>query len=183
MEDYKGYFGVYCGRFNPLHLGHEAVINEILKMFGTERSRIIIGSANSQQSLRHFFSYEERRGLIKTVFPNVKVLPLGDFYNTANKDTTDEWLLALDDLLVSSGMDPEKVIFFGGCDEDVMFFINNNRKVHLLNRFDGTTPKISATEIRDALVHKRPLDGFLNPLIQDKVKSLFEVKWLDFQSR
>ncbi len=183
MENYEDYYGVYCGRFNPLHAGHESVINEMLKLFGADRSRIIIGSANSPQSLRHFFSYEERRDLIKTVFPEIKIMPLGDFYNTENKDTTGEWILALDDLLISSGMDPEKVVFFGGCEEDIMFFISINRRHHLLNRFDGTTPRVSATEIRDALVHKRPLNNFINPSIEEKVRSLFEKKWLEFQSR
>ena len=60
----------YCGRFNPPHVGHEAVINEMLRLFGPARSRVIVGSANASQSLRHFFSYEERRLLLKTIFPD-----------------------------------------------------------------------------------------------------------------
>jgi cytidyltransferase-like protein len=178
MEKYPGCHGVYCGRFNPIHAGHEKVINEMLEHFGTERSRIVIGSANSPQSLRHFFSYEERRSLIKTIFPDICTLPLGDF---ATSD--DEWMLALDDLLISSGMDPKKTVFYGGCEEDIAFFIKRERMHHILNRFDGTTPKVSATEIRDGLIHDRTLNGFLNTAIEERVRNLFKIKWLDFQKK
>ena len=178
MKKYEGLYGLYCGRFNPVHRGHEIVIREMLELFGPERSRIVIGSANTSQSLRHFFSYEERRELIKTIFPEVKVMPLGDF------GTSDaEWIRALDDLLESSGMDPAKTVFFGGCEEDISFFLALNRTCHILNRFDGTTPKISATEIRDNLIHDRDMNGFLNPIIEEKVRNLFKVKWLDFQKK
>lgn len=173
----KDYFGVYCGRFNPLHAGHEAVLNEMLAQFGVERSRVIIGSANTSQSLRHFFSYEERRSFIKEIFPDIRIMPLGDMGND------DEWMTALDDLLLSSGIAPEKVVFFGGCEEDINFFLDRNRKYHILNRFDGTTPKISATEIRDGLIHDRSLDGFINPQVEPMVRSLFKKKWEDFQKK
>lgn len=168
----------YCGRFNPMHIGHEAVINEMLKLFGPKKSRVIVGSANASQSLRHFFSYDERRRLIKTIFPDVMTMPLGDF-----PSSDEEWMVALDDLLASSGMDPSKTVFFGGCEEDIMFFLKLNRRCHILNRFDGTTPKVSATEVRDSLIHDRPMDDFLNPLIKGKVQDLFKVKWMDFQKK
>jgi bifunctional NMN adenylyltransferase/nudix hydrolase len=172
------FYAVYCGRFNPIHIGHEAVINEMLKLFGSVRSRIIVGSANASQSLRHFFSYEERRNLIKTIFPDVITVPLGDF-----STSDEEWMVALDDLLISSGMDPKKTVFFGGCEEDIVFFLKLNRKCHILNRFDGTTPKVSATEVRDSLIHNRPMDTFLNPLIMGNIKNLFDMKWMDFQKK
>jgi nicotinic acid mononucleotide adenylyltransferase len=169
---------VYCGRFNPIHAGHEAVISEMLRLFGPKRSRVIVGSANTQQSLRHFFSYGERSAFIKTIFPTVSVMPLGDFIGS-----DDEWFVALDDLLTSSGMDPKKTVFFGGCEEDIVFFLARNRRCHILNRFDGTTPKVSATEIRDSLIHDRPMNNFLNPAIEQMVKDLFKVKWMDFQKK
>ncbi len=46
---------VYCGRFNPVHAGHEAVINTMIEQFGIENIIVIIGSSNTAQSLRHFF--------------------------------------------------------------------------------------------------------------------------------
>lgn len=178
MEHTKESFGVYCGRFNPIHAGHEVVINKMLCTFGFHRSLLIIGSANTPQSLRHFFSYEERRALIKKLFPDLKVVGLGDF-NTSDA----EWMLALDDLLISAGTDPLKATFFGGCEEDVSFFYRFDRKCQLLNRFDGTTPKISATEVRDALIHNRSLDGLVNPDIQEIVRANFGIRWEEFKRK
>lgn len=174
----EDFYAAYCGRFNPVHVGHEAVSREMLRLFGPAKCRLIVGSANTSQSLRHFFSYEERRRFIKAIFPDVRVMPLGDFTSS-----DDEWMVALDDLLVSSGMNPDKTVFFGGCEEDIIFFLKRNRKCHILNRFDGTTPKVSATEVRDSLIHDRPMDNYLNPLIEEKVRSLFKVKWMDFQKK
>jgi tRNA pseudouridine-54 N-methylase len=105
-------------------------------------------------------------------------MPLNDF-----PSSDDDWIVALDNLLVSSGANPNKTIFFGGCEEDIMFFLNRNRKCHILNRFDGTTPKVSATEVRDNLIHDRSVETLLNPLIEKQVRSLFKVKWRDFQKK
>lgn len=171
-------YGVYCGRFNPIHAGHEAVINRMLFNHGAENCRLIIGSANSPQSLKHFFSYIERRSLIKTLFPDLTIMPLGDFLGN-----DDEWMIALDDILNSSGISFKNATFYGGCDEDISFFIKAGRTCRLVNRFDGTTPKISATEIRDSLIKGRKLDGFVNPLIEPMMKSMFSLKWMEFQSK
>jgi hypothetical protein len=130
-----------------------------------------IGSANHPTSLRHFFSYEERRGFILKVFPGLKVFGIPDF------PTDEEWILALDDILRLSGTDPSSVTFFGGCREEVDFFCRIGRKVEIMNRFDGSTPKISATEVRDALIRERNLEGLLNPAIADSVRRSFQEKW------
>ncbi len=136
---------------------------------------MFLGSANHPFTLRHFFSYEERRYFTRKIFPDLRIVPLPDF------PTNEEWFLALDDVLVAAGFDPGQVTFFGGCEEDVGFFIDSGRKVRIVNRFDGSTPKISATEVRDALNKERSLDGLVNPLIADEVRALFKTKWKKFE--
>ena len=88
-----------------------------------------------------------------------------------------EWMLALDDILRIFGADPKQATFFGGCQEEVDFFYQFGRRVEILNRFDGSTPKVSATEVRDALIRERSLEKLLNPRIVDAVRSRFEEKW------
>ena len=165
--------GAYLGRFNPLHCAHEQVIGSMVEEYGEKNSLIIIGSANAPFSLRHFFSYEERRAFIKTLFPNIKVISLPDFGNDR------EWLLALDDI-ISLGS-ATQTVFFGGCEEDVSTLIDGGKTCHIFNRFDGTTPKISATEIRDALIYGRPLEGLVNPRIAADIQKLFSQKWERFK--
>lgn len=167
-------YGIFVGRFCPLHLGHEVVIQKMLADCDSQ-SLLVIGSSNAGCSLRHFFSYEERRAFIHLLFPELKIVGLPDY-------TTDaEWLLALDDILLAMGINPTEAVFYGGCTEDIDFFLSAGRQSAILNRFDGSTPKTSATEVRDALIHDRSLDELLNPIIQQSVRELFSTKWEKFK--
>jgi len=50
-----------------------------------------------------------------------------------------------------------------------------------LNRFDGTTPKVSATEVRDALIKGRPLEGLIEPALISDLENRFIEKWEQFK--
>ncbi|MFH1030536.1 MAG: hypothetical protein V1770_04725 [bacterium] len=165
--------GIFVGRLCPIHIGHEMVIKKMIEECGGEENcLVIIGSSNSPLSLRHFFSYEERREFLKKIFQGIRVVGLPD-YPGDDKG----WLVALDDILSLAKIAPQEAIFFGGCEEDVSFFIEAGRQIQILNRFDGSTPKISATEVRDCLIQVRSLDGLLNPAIAEFVQSKFRQKW------
>jgi nicotinamide mononucleotide adenylyltransferase len=137
---------------------------------------LIVGSANAPFSLRNFFSYQERRNFIKKIFPEIKVVGLPDYPND-----NPQWLIALDDLLVAVFKRKEKIIFFAGCEEDVYLLVETGRSVRILNRFDGSGPKISATEIRDCLIHNRPLEGLVNSAIATEIQKIFRRKWEKFK--
>ncbi len=167
---------VYCGRFNPIHVGHESVINNMIEQFGFENIIIIIGSSNTGQSLRHFFSYNERRNFIQKIYPGITVVGLPDYGHD------DEWMAALDDIIyLRKHNQYDDQIFFGGCEEDISFFLERDRVCTILNRFDGTTPKISATEVRDDLISGRNLEGKINDTITDDIVNLFAEKWEKFK--
>ena len=168
-------FGVFVGRFCPLHAGHEIVIHKLIEQYGVNNSLVIIGSSNHPLTIKYFFTYAERRSFIKTVFPSVRLVGLPDYPTDA------EWMDALDDLVILAGSDPKTVEFFGGCREEVEFFTEAKRKVKIYNRFDGTTIDVSATKVRDTLIERRPLDGMVNPAIQADITRIFEVKWEMFK--
>ncbi len=168
--------GVFVGRMSPIHLGHEAIIRKMIEDVGVSNSCLVLGSSNAPMSFRNFFSYEERRSLIKKIFPDIGIVGIPDY------PTDSEWLLALDDILKFAAQPySDNIVFYGGCEEDIRFFIETGREVRLLNRFDGTTPKISATEVRDALSKGRSLDGFLNPVILEDIRRMFLRKWEVFK--
>lgn len=167
--------GVFLGKLGPIQTGHEVVIQTMFKMFGPEKSLIIIGSSNSNISLRHFFSYQERRHFIKTIFPEAKIIGLPDYLNN------EEWLIALDDLLKETSFNPSTTTFFSGCEEDIVFLSQAKKKYHIVNRFDGTSVNISSTEVRDCLIHNRSLEGFINPIIETELRGLFNQKWEEFK--
>lgn len=166
--------GVYVGRFNPLHKGHQAVINYMISECGNDNSLLLLGSSNAPFTLRHYFSYDERSKIIQSIYPSLTVAGIPDY------PTDNEWLKALDDILKIK-FDNTEVVYFGGCEEDLQFFLQNGRNCKILNRFDGTTPNISATEVRDALIYKRPLDKYLDEKVLNEVSDLFEQKWEKFK--
>ena len=175
MNQRSAQFGVFVGRFNPLHLGHERVIRHMLEQCGLERCAVIIGSSNAPTSIRHFFSYSQRRYFIKQVFPSLKIAGIPDYGSDG------DWLLALDDLIDLAGLRSEAACFFSGAPEDVDFFVKDNRQIEVLNRVDGTTPVVSATEVRDRLIHYKSLDGFVNTTIIPAIEAEFQTQWEAFK--
>jgi len=170
-------YGVYIGRFNPIHRGHESVIREMLRICGVSNSLLVIGSSNNLFSLRHFFTYEERRGFILAVFPEIRLVGLPDYYS----DTA--WLTALDDILRLAKIDPFKAIYFGGSEEDVRFFLEDGRACHIIERFEGEHSDASATRVRDALIHGRvdELSRLLIPGSEVQIRANFLRKWEEFK--
>jgi bifunctional NMN adenylyltransferase/nudix hydrolase len=59
-------FGVFIGRFQPLHIGHEHVVREALSR--TDHLIVLIGSANVARDPRNPFTYEERLAMFRKAF-------------------------------------------------------------------------------------------------------------------
>ena len=170
-------FGVFVGRLCPMHLGHQAVIDGLVQAFG-QKHVVLIGSCNHAISIRHLFSYGDRAEFVRSVFPDARVAPLPDF-----EDGNENWFRALDDTIALAGADPAQTVFVGGCREDVEFFYENGRQVHIVSRYGGDTVNISASEIRDALITGRPTAGMLDDRVAALVTSRFPARWATVRSR
>lgn len=171
-------YGLYLGRFNPIHARHVEMIELMLSKYEPKNCLLVVGSSSAPFSLRNFFSYEERRGFILKLFPDIRLVGLPDY------STDSEWLKALDDVTTASGLTPDDITYFGGCEEDIRFFLDKGRGYFLLDRFNsgGTVvPKLSATEVRDALIHDKSLEGMVDRRIVEDVKKLFKEKWERFK--
>lgn len=62
----KADFGVFIGRFQPLHLGHEHTIRHALDR--VKRLIVLVGSANVARDPRNPFTFEERAAMIRSAF-------------------------------------------------------------------------------------------------------------------
>lgn len=62
----KADFGVFIGRFQPFHLGHEHTVRHALER--VERLIILVGSANIARDPRNPFTYADRREMIQCAF-------------------------------------------------------------------------------------------------------------------
>lgn len=161
---------VFCGRFSPFHLGHETVVRQMLDQYGEERSCIVIGSSNAPMSARDYFTADERQDFIRKVFPRLKTAFAPDY------ESDDQWLSELDMAMRTFNIDPKRAAYFAGSSQDVPFFFSAGRQVIIVNRYDGTTPVISATEVRQALVQGTPIDRLVNPLIAQDIRELFRAR-------
>ena len=62
----KADFGVFIGRFQPLHIGHEHVIRQALEQ--VKRVIVLVGSANVARDPRNPFTYAERAAMLRSAF-------------------------------------------------------------------------------------------------------------------
>lgn len=164
---------VYVGRFCPMHFGHQAMISGVTQ--ANENHLILVGSCNNPISHRNLFEFKDRIHFIKKTFPALKnIVGLPDF-----KGDNEAWFLNLENILTITGTHPSDAVFVGGCEEDVIWFRENNRQVHIINRFSGLTMNISGTEIRDHLITKNieKLKLALDPHIIPDVLERFHIQW------
>lgn len=64
--------GVYIGRLNPIHRGHQRVINKMLEEH-EEDHLLLVGSSTAPFSLRNYFSYAERSQFIRARYIRTSV--------------------------------------------------------------------------------------------------------------
>lgn len=62
----KADFGVFIGRFQPLHIGHEHVIRQALDQ--VKHLIALVGSANVARDPRNPFTYDERVAMLRSAF-------------------------------------------------------------------------------------------------------------------
>lgn len=177
MSDKHYKYGATMGRYCPLQMGHEIVIQTMQER--CERSLIFVGSANAPWSLPLFFDYYERTSFLRAIVPGAKLVPLPDFPGDNRS-----WLQAVKDLLLAADFPADETVFFGGSDEDVLVLSEEGgMQTHIVNRYDGTTPIISASQVRDALIHGRSLEWMINPAIREVVQEIWRNKWPQFMQK
>lgn len=90
-------WAIVIGRFQPLHHGHVELIRKALSV--ADNVLVLVGSATSPTTIKNPFTYEQRKNMIKEVFPKgVNVCGISDsMYNndewTANVQEAVEWAI------------------------------------------------------------------------------------------
>jgi bifunctional NMN adenylyltransferase/nudix hydrolase len=88
---------VFVGRFQPFHNGHKAIIDAALQR--AKEVIVVVGSSFAARSIRNPFTFQERKEMIKAVFPqdNVKVVPVSDYPYDDSK-----WVAAVQAIVYST---------------------------------------------------------------------------------
>jgi len=165
-------YACMIGRFNPLQLGHEFVIDKMIFDFGLDNCLLIVGSKQKARTEDNIFSFTERCDFILKVFPGLNIVWLDDL------DSDDEWFLELKKVFELDFVVPiEKVLFYGGSDEDLWYLRKFGLKYIKIDRTVWSFAEISATKVRQKLFLWEKLDWFVNKnLVFDIEKQFCKVR-------
>lgn len=137
---------VFIARAQPFHLGHKAVVDVALKQ--AKEVVIVVGSSFEARNLRNPFTFEERKEMIKAVFPTdrVKVVPVSDYPYDDTK-----WVKAVQNIVDQTIPYAKDVGLIGHSKDSSSYYLNifPRWKNHVeVPNVDG----INATDIRVALL-------------------------------
>lgn len=165
--------GIFVGRMCPVHKGHMRMIDSLIQQYGYDDSLVFIGSSTAKISYRILFSYEDRRRWLKQLYPQLKIMGLPD---APESDKT--WFAMLDDYINCAFPGEKEILFIGGSQEDVEFYYNYGRSVHIVNRDEF---KCSGTNVRQLLLMEEDISKFVDSRIVEDVQNTFrkQIKKLD----
>lgn len=139
--------GLFIGRFQPFHRGHELIVRKMLEE--CERVIIAIGSAQESRTEANPLRYEYRRLMIQEVFPEyfdrITILGITDRKIQSDDESWGEYLL--NTVYQNIGIKPDAV-YQGIENKHANWF--NSLAIHIVNINRGIL-KISATEVRKAI--------------------------------
>jgi bifunctional NMN adenylyltransferase/nudix hydrolase len=140
---------VFIGRFQPFHNGHRAIIDAAIKQ--AREVIIVVGSSFASRNIRNPFTFEERRQMIKSVFPdnNVKVVPVSDYPYDDNK-----WVRAVQNVVhgaLAWSADPIRIGLIGHEKDGSSYYLKIFKPLGWGNVSVPNVDGINATDIRNAL--------------------------------
>jgi bifunctional NMN adenylyltransferase/nudix hydrolase len=152
---------VFIARAQPFHNGHKAVVDAALEK--AKEVIIVVGSSFASRTIRNPFTFDERKSMIKAVFPqeNVKVVPVSDYPYDDNK-----WVAAIQGVVYSAMKytpDPIKIGLIGHEKDGTSYYLKifptwGNESVP---NVDG----IHATDIRKMLLEHDWAPGKMSALM------------------
>lgn len=140
--------GLFIGRFQPFHRGHESIIRKMLEE--CEKVVIAIGSAQELGTNTNPFRYEYRRLMIQKVFPEcfdrIIIVGIIDRENPSDDESWGEYLL--NTIYQNIEIKPD-VIYQGVENKHNHWF--DSFDIPIVN-IDRELLKVSATEVRKAIL-------------------------------
>jgi bifunctional NMN adenylyltransferase/nudix hydrolase len=175
MENKKQYDAlVFCGRFQPFHNGHKAVIDRALQM--AREVVVVVGSSFAARSTKNPFTFEERKAMIREVYPQerVKVVPVMDYPYDDNA-----WVSAVQNAvngaLSSTWTDfPKKIGLIGHSKDSSSFYLKifPQWRNHIeVENIDG----INATDIREDLFSSQKLFMSADKMPQKALEKMSQI--------
>lgn len=114
--------GVFIGRFQPFHVGHEHVIRDALKK--VDKLIILVGSAGAARSARNPWNYEERCQMIKNTFhwnvanDHIAFAPIRDH------PSDERWLSDVRNTVTRLTKEEDEILLVGFSKDKSSFYLN-----------------------------------------------------------
>ena len=173
-QNYKYRHGIVVMRAQPLHIGHEKIICNMLK--DCEKATVILGSIQEQGTERNPFSYTERKQMIQNVFneeeKRLKIIGLFDINNPT------EWAkFVLDFMKETMPGRGQPDVYYAGSDYDAHWFGGVFENIEIINRVDYDFPYVSGSMVRDMIkIGDRRWKDFISPCNYDYIENFSKRK-------
>lgn len=162
-------YGVFVGRFQPFHKGHQSSIQHIINQGFIPV--IIVGSAQANGTEKNPYSYSDRVLMIREIYPDVIILPLED-----SLEDDKSWVSRLENLVQSTvgsdyvyfvhNKESEKGKYQSTSKDEFISDKIQHQKIDISHLMDV---KISSTDIRNNLeLNKEFLDTKIYNILKDK---------------
>ena len=177
MYDYL----VLVGRFQPFHLGHQAVIELALEK--SQNVIVLVGSANVHRSTRNPWTFEEREDMIekschhlKKISQDLIIEPLNDYtYNDVS------WVSAVR-TTIGKHIKPDSKVGIIGFNKDYTSYYLKMFKGFEVEEIPNQFGTLNATQIRQQFYQEAPI---ISDFIPDEIRASMKVfafsdtfKWL-----
>ena len=164
--------GLVVGRFQVFHKGHQEIVSSALAL--CERTLILIGSSQESLTEKNPLSYEERKGMISSVFKEeyesgtLLIEPLPDL-GVGNVPAWGRYVLGRareilpeGSILMVSGKEERRVNWFDGGDS------------RIAELYVPKTVAVSATDVRAMILNgdEAGWRAFTDPRIWDRFSSI-----------
>lgn len=169
-------YGVFLGRFQPFHVGHQHIIDKIIA--DGLIPVIIVGSSQEYGTEKNPYHPQERVNMIQLVYPDIKIITLIDEY------CWDAWYTSLKnaiEIAVSSNLD-EVTVYLHEKLEDLQdftfrgidYFQESYCKMYEIDGMHTTPLPLSDIQIRAKKI-REDFEGnkqFLHPKVYKYLKAL-----------
>ena len=152
---------VFAGTFDPLTLGHEALIADSLKMFDEIVVALLVNPSKTP-----FFTVEERKQMLALAFEGESRVRVVEFSGTVaelmQQENTEVYVRGIRN---STDLDFENANFYASCklDEKVTAVYIPCRQEFL---------HISSTMVRNSLTFGTPIDEYVSEKVQTYIRSI-----------
>ena len=163
--------GIFVGRFQVLHSGHEMMINKGLEL--CSRIGIFVGSSQESGTLKNPFSFEVRKEILtKVMGKEAEIFPLPDIW-IGNNSKWGEYVL--DNVVKQFGRTPD--LFISGKEERRINWFDSVAGLAISELYIPKSIDISATQMREYMISGDfdTWKQYVNPVLWDDFDMMREI--------